>query len=54
MHDLAYTQDLPRTFPGLAWLHAEDGQSMLRRVLTAMAVHAPRTGYCQVLSSVVW
>ncbi len=40
-------QDLPRTFPGNAWVAASAGQGALRRVLLAFSAHAPAVGYCQ-------
>lgn len=37
-------QDLPRTFPGHAWLQGPEGQAALRQVLVAFSVHNPKVG----------
>eukprot|EP01026_Neomeris_dumetosa_P043251 TRINITY_DN3617_c0_g1_i1.p1 TRINITY_DN3617_c0_g1~~TRINITY_DN3617_c0_g1_i1.p1 ORF type:complete len:362 (-),score=17.55 TRINITY_DN3617_c0_g1_i1:429-1514(-) len=39
--------DLPRTFPGHAFIQSERGQFCLWRVLVAYSVHNKRIGYCQ-------
>lgn len=41
-------QDLPRTFPGHAYINSADGQGAMRRILTSYSVHNPHVGYCQV------
>ncbi|KAK2076058.1 hypothetical protein QBZ16_001394 [Prototheca wickerhamii] len=44
--------DVPRTFPGNAWVQGARGQELLRRVLSAFAAHCPEVGYCQGMNYV--
>eukprot|EP01024_Parvocaulis_polyphysoides_P016048 TRINITY_DN1710_c0_g1_i3.p1 TRINITY_DN1710_c0_g1~~TRINITY_DN1710_c0_g1_i3.p1 ORF type:complete len:362 (-),score=35.86 TRINITY_DN1710_c0_g1_i3:260-1345(-) len=44
--------DLPRTFPGHAFIQSEQGQLLLWRVLVAYSVHNPKIGYCQGMNYV--
>lgn len=45
--------DLPRTFPGHAYINSADGQGAMRRILTSYSVHNPHVGYCQGLNYIV-
>ncbi|CAN4096211.1 unnamed protein product [Withania somnifera] len=45
-------KDLPRTFPGHAWLDTAEGHAALRRVLVAYSYHDSDVGYCQGLNYV--
>ncbi|CAI8587145.1 unnamed protein product [Vicia faba] len=44
--------DLPRTFPGHAWLDTPEGHAALRRVLVAYSFRDSEVGYCQGLNYV--
>jgi len=45
--------DVPRTFPGHAWLDSLEGQKRLENVLLAYSMHNPSVGYCQSMNYVV-
>eukprot|EP00210_Caulerpa_lentillifera_P005852 g5596.t1 len=42
--------DVPRTFPGHAWLETVEGQRLLENVLLAYSMHNQRVGYCQSMN----
>ncbi|KAH9606145.1 hypothetical protein KSS87_006881 [Heliosperma pusillum] len=48
----AYSEDLPRTFPGHTWLDTTEGHGALRRVLVGYSFRDSYVGYCQGLNYV--